>query len=195
MRRGYVKYPVKDGTKVCNKCLERKPVEAFYPERRGPTGRQRTCIDCMRVLIRGWSRERDAKHLAADPDYIKKRERRRRAKDPRAYWVQVVTAAIRGRAKRGGIPFNLTREYLDSITPDACPIFGIPFDFTGKVRGPLRNSPSVDRIIPALGYVRGNVVVVSYRANALKRDASVDELCKLADFYKHLLGLDRREVA
>jgi hypothetical protein len=41
------------------------------------------------------------------------------------------------------------------------------------------NSPTLDRIIPSLGYVRGNVKVISMRANVLKHNASLDELKKL----------------
>jgi hypothetical protein len=48
------------------------------------------------------------------------------------------------------------------------------------------DSPSVDRIDPNGGYVKGNVVVVSYRANLIKTNASVDELCKIADYYRKL---------
>lgn len=37
-------------------------------------------------------------------------------------------------------------------------------------------SPSLDKIIPSLGYVPGNVRIISARANLLKNDATVDEL-------------------
>jgi hypothetical protein len=44
-------------------------------------------------------------------------------------------------------------------------------------------SYSLDRRNNDLGYVPGNVVVVSLRANQLKNDATVTELRQLADFY------------
>jgi hypothetical protein len=58
-----------------------------------------------------------------------------------------------------------------------CPLLGVPLQvgvgtFTDA-------SPSLDRKIPALGYVKGNVWVVSFRANNLKRDASTRELEQL----------------
>jgi len=45
------------------------------------------------------------------------------------------------------------------------------------------NSPSIDRIDNSKGYIKNNIVVVSRRANVLKKDASIEELKKLAEFY------------
>ena len=57
-----------------------------------------------------------------------------------------------------------------------------------KVGGDLKNSmiraPSLDRLIPELGYVKGNIAVVSTRANIIKRDATPEELMKVAKFYE-----------
>ena len=44
-----------------------------------------------------------------------------------------------------------------------------------------------DRIDPKKGYVKGNIIVVSMRANRIKTDATVDEIRKVADFYEKLL--------
>lgn len=85
----------------------------------------------------------------------------------------LLTAAKR-RAKRAGIPFALTIK--DITIPDKCPVLGIPIFSNDGIRGATDNSPSLDRIIPNLGYVPGNVRVISYRANAIKRDASLFEL-------------------
>jgi hypothetical protein len=54
--------------------------------------------------------------------------------------------------------------------------------------GRTPSSPSLDRIVPSLGYVPGNVVVVSWKVNRIKCDASVDDLRKIADFYEKLCG-------
>ena len=76
------------------------------------------------------------------------------------------------RAKKNNIPFNL--EYTDVIIPEKCPILEIPI-FRGNKRH-IPNSPSLDRLIPELGYVKGNVRVISYKANTMKSDASVEEI-------------------
>ncbi|WP_145960516.1 hypothetical protein [Novosphingobium meiothermophilum] len=50
-------------------------------------------------------------------------------------------------------------------------------------KGGGANSPSLDRIEPELGYVPGNTIVISNRANRLKSDATIDELRAIASFY------------
>lgn len=83
------------------------------------------------------------------------------------------------RSRLKGLPFNLDAEYLLAMAPSHCPIFGIPLEwscFRSEKKGPLPNSPSLDRIIPSLGYVKGNVWIISHRANTIKSNASHEEL-------------------
>jgi hypothetical protein len=84
--------------------------------------------------------------------------------------------AIRYRAKHDNLAFDLTPEYLKEIWPldDACPILHKPFIYvTGeKQQGAFPFSPSVDRFIPALGYVKGNVAIVSHYINTLKNNCT-----------------------
>jgi hypothetical protein len=76
----------------------------------------------------------------------------------------------RKRAAAVGIPFAI--EPSDIIIPSHCPVLGILLKATGE-----RDSrPSLDRIVPALGYVLGNISVISFRANRIKSDANADEL-------------------
>lgn len=89
--------------------------------------------------------------------------------------------AARSRAKKRGVPFSITAD--DISIPSHCPILSLPL-----VQGSGDGSPSLDRIKPELGYVPGNVIVVSNRANRIKNDATPQELYALAEFY---LDLDR----
>lgn len=86
------------------------------------------------------------------------------------------------RAKRTGVSFSLSRE--DVKVPTHCPVFGTLL--ARGTRGFHESSPSLDRVKPELGYVKGNVVVVSFKANRMKQNATVDELEKLASFYRKL---------
>jgi hypothetical protein len=90
--------------------------------------------------------------------------------------------AARERAKAASVPFDLTEE--DILIPTYCPVFGTKLERALGSKGPGQNSPSLDRIIGSRGYVPGNIVVVSNRANRAKSDLSVEELVALADFYK-----------
>ena len=74
-----------------------------------------------------------------------------------------------------------TLTYEDIVIPDTCPALGIPLH--REDRDTWMNAPSLDRIDNAIGYVPGNVVVVSRRANLLKKDATLEELQAIAKFY------------
>ncbi|HCJ27734.1 MAG TPA: hypothetical protein DHV63_00115, partial [Pseudomonas sp.] len=81
----------------------------------------------------------------------------------------------RQRAARRGLPFDL--DVSDVVVPSICPALGVPL-VIGEMRSP--NSPSLDRIRPALGYVRGNTRVISDKANRLKGALDIEGLIKRA---------------
>lgn len=86
------------------------------------------------------------------------------------------------RCRKNGTPFNLTKEYVDSITPTHCPILGyLLVRQVGKV-GASYNSPSIDRIVPSKGYIIGNVQIISNKANTMKSNATPEELLMFANW-------------
>lgn len=91
---------------------------------------------------------------------------------------RMVTSA-KQRAKAKGLPFSITIANIE--IPELCPVLGIPLavGVNGKYEP---GSPSLDRIIPHLGYIPGNVAVISDRANRLKKDASPDEIKRLHEW-------------
>lgn len=98
---------------------------------------------------------------------------------------RLMLSRVKSVAKKHNLPFDLTLE--DIVIPAHCPVFGIPLEFGAVPSGEGHwrdNSPSLDRIVPEKGYTRGNVIVVSYRVNRIKNDASIDELGAVADFYR-----------
>ena len=97
---------------------------------------------------------------------------------------RLLLTRVKSKCKKRDIPFNLT--YDDIIIPDTCPILGIPLMFGNALKraSPTDNSPSLDRVIPSLGYVKGNVVVISQRANRIKNDSSLEELVKIVNYYQ-----------
>lgn len=90
--------------------------------------------------------------------------------------------AAKARAKRKGIPFRITLE--DVRIPAVCPLLGIPI----RLGGHRRDSPSIDRINPKRGYVRGNVWIVSQRANKIKNDSTLDEFEMIARNWRNAIG-------
>jgi hypothetical protein len=91
----------------------------------------------------------------------------------------------RSRAKRDNVKFDLTLSYLKSIATDECPIFKIPFEWGTSNMGKGKtkpNCPTLDRIIPEIGYVEGNVAFISYRANRIKDNGTMQEHYDIADW-------------
>ena len=82
------------------------------------------------------------------------------------------------RASLYNIDYNITIE--DISLPKICPILKIPIQ-KGKVGGG-KYSPSLDRIDPNKGYVKGNVQVISRLANIMKSNASPEELRAFANW-------------
>jgi dihydroxyacetone kinase-like predicted kinase len=93
-------------------------------------------------------------------------------------------SAARSRAKKRGVPFNLTVDDFD--IPDTCPALGIEI----VLEGDPDRAPSLDRIMPAMGYVKGNVIVLSNRANRIKNNASAHELRQIAEFLETHIKTD-----
>lgn len=84
------------------------------------------------------------------------------------------------RADKYNVPFNLNIDFLASIFPEdmICPALDILMVW-GE---PRSNSPSLDRIVPEVGYVRGNVQWLSMKANWIKTNATAEEIIRVADF-------------
>lgn len=83
------------------------------------------------------------------------------------------------RAESYGVPFDITLK--DLKYGDSCPVFGTKFEWGSQI---TNQTPSLDRVIPEMGYVKGNVRVISMRANRLKNNASVEELEKVLEYMK-----------
>lgn len=88
----------------------------------------------------------------------------------------------RARAKKKGLEFSITLE--DIVIPEYCPALGIKIE-SHSARS--FNSPSIDRVDNTKGYVKGNVVVISHRANTWKSSMTVDDMRKLVKFMESYL--------
>ncbi|MFA6198972.1 MAG: hypothetical protein WC679_01035 [Bacteroidales bacterium] len=96
--------------------------------------------------------------------------------------IKTIYNRLKASAKKRNIPFSLTVAQLYELSfPITCPILNIPLRFN---RGKLEdNSYSIDRVDNSLGYEIDNIIVISYKANRLKNNASNQELKQLSEFY------------
>lgn len=132
------------------------------------------------------AKERAARALYRErhPDYW--RESRKTAP-----FKTYLCAGARARGRKSGLEATINPG--DLHWPTHCPILGIELDYPARSgsRGTGRagdNWPSLDRWDNAKGYVRGNVYVISYRANVLKSNANPEELEAVARYARHGLA-------
>jgi len=162
----------------CSTCEKFKIFDDFCRSRNAKNGRHNECRLCHR--------ERSQKKYYSDVNKSRKKKRdlvyKWRTENPE----KLLLAHTRQRARRNDIPFNLTID--DIKIPEFCPVLGIRLR-TGqsRINGKLPdNVPSLDRINPTKGYTKGNVAVISWRANHLKNNATEEELASILDYMRRM---------
>lgn len=106
-------------------------------------------------------------------------QRQSRARNPQQHMVY----DARARAKRYGVPGTITVEDIQWVTH--CPVFGVELVYgRAKGDGMRTNSATLDRKVNDLGYVPGNVFVISHQANRLKADATIEQVEALLKYMK-----------
>ena len=131
------------------------------------------------------SPELKAKYKAAGAN----RARAGRAKLGSTEWRNHLLAHARNRAKKNELPFDKA-AVLDLLKnpPTHCPVLRIEFT-PGGGKGRRNSTPSIDRIRPELGYVRGNIALISLHANRIKNSATVAEIRAVADWLESQVGV------
>ncbi len=141
---------------VCESCQEEKSQFEFYKNRKGF---YKYCKTCYIEKNKGYQESYRTNNRFA-----------------------IRVRACKARSRYRELPFDLTEDYIKEIWTGVCPVFNTQLDIQA-----LKNSPKhaeLDRVIPKLGYVKGNVVWLSQRANRIKHDAKLEELERLVEWLK-----------
>ncbi|MDE2103315.1 MAG: hypothetical protein KGL39_39105 [Patescibacteria group bacterium] len=93
--------------------------------------------------------------------------------------VKFLVQSARWRAKKRKLPFDLTATYCQTLWTGRCAISGLALS-VNKGHGPGLLSPSIDRIVPQRGYVRGNVRFVAMAVNSLKHSGTDEDMLMIA---------------
>lgn len=177
--------------KKCRICKQYFPLDNFYKNKASKDGLAAKCIPCDK-RIRAEYRARQA----LDPEWKKKFNYKNTLSRRKAGKVGQMFAAARERARAKQIEFTITKD--DINIPQTCPVLGINIeagegrvsDVNGNERklvGAKDTSPSLDRIDNSKGYTPDNIRVISWRANYLKNNATLDELIRLGEDAKNFL--------
>lgn len=140
------------GSKRCRGCDQVKSFECFTKQKNTLFGLATKCKECRK------------------PERVVNNARWQNKPCEYRLWSRA-----QRRAKMKAIPFTITLE--DIQIPELCPVFGKPL-----IDGDKDWAPSLDQHVPRGGYVPGNVVVMSRRANLLKNNASLQELVALVAY-------------
>lgn len=138
--------------KVCRSCNTRKASEEFYPNPSNRDRLQSDCVDCVSTAA-GTRRKK-----------VKK-------KDPIGVWLRRAFSAAKCRAKKKGLPFEITKlqvQEMLSISPH-CSLCDVSYSFENSLEH-KETSPSIDRILPEYGYVQSNVQLLCHKCNSDKGD-------------------------
>lgn len=117
----------------------------------------------------------------ANTELRKAQQRRSKERNPQRTWAGYATRDARNRAKKKNVPFNITVDDIMSLITPNCPVYGTEFKWIGNGKI-LPTSASLDRIDPAKGYVKGNLVIISSKANNIKSAYKSADLYKVADW-------------
>lgn len=153
---------------LCCGCNVEKDEAEFSKSSKALSGRQSRCKTCFVVY---YHRNREA---------CRKKENERRRHDPYA----VRYRNLKSSAKRRGHAFTLTlsqlTELLQTRTCPICSVDLLPVMSEGSVNAD--NLATIDRLDPTAGYTVQNAVLICYRCNRIKQDATPAELRRVADF-------------
>lgn len=78
--------------------------------------------------------------------------------------------------------FTLTFD--DIKIPEKCPACGTQIAFGGPQQ--RNTSPSLDRIVPGLGYTPENTIIICFACNRRKNDSTPEQLYAIADYVYRL---------
>jgi hypothetical protein len=143
-------------SKQCTACGKELQVALFYKDKSKVDGLRGNCKRCSEES----SKKSERKHAVT-------RQTNR------------MLSSARFRSKLKKISFDIDLEHVRSLVVSHCPILGVQLEWSarrGNGPGAMANSPSLDRIDPSKGYVKGNVWIISNKANAIKNDATHEEL-------------------
>ena len=162
--------------KECNRCKKLLPILSFSINKSANVGLQSKCRDCDKQ----YQTKRRLENKDSLLEYGRKYTANKR-KDFN-YRLQMLLNASKQRASKYNREHTITLDDIKNKYPidGKCPVFGIDLQFNST--GFRDTSPSIDRIDSLKGYTVDNIQIISWKANSIKRNASLEELILLVNY-------------
>lgn len=208
--------------RICRTCKKEKPLSEFNKDKRHSSGYATQCKECKRAYdkaryekikedpkFHAKKLEHSAKYRETHKEQIKEYSTLYNARpeviERKASWYQekmtnmskeerlkLMVKRAQDRARLKNVKFDISWEDVKHVT--VCPILEIPLNWGETTNEGGRNidTPSLDRIVPELGYIKGNVRIISNLANMMKNSANRKQL---ETFTKNIFKyLDNEEI-
>ena len=167
--------------KECPHCGRMLPISYYSKSNTSANGYRSWCKECINS-----NRYSELNKLKCK-EYYSQRGKELNIQNKLSNIQKYLYQSAKARAKQKGEIFDI--DLTDIEVPEVCPIFGIPMQYHREVK--QDNSYSLDRIDSSKGYVKGNVWVISLRANRIKNDSTPQELRLIADKVEERLHLNK----
>jgi len=99
-----------------------------------------------------------------------------------------LVAMAKNRAKEKDLPFDIDADYMYKLWKEnygRCSISNIPLELGRSEKGKVHPyAPSIDRIVPSLGYTKGNVRIICYQANVAISEFGLKQLEEFMELYR-----------
>ena len=174
-------------SKICPKCMQNKSSEHFSKRSDCENGLMSWCQLCNREKVKKWRKLNKEKVLKYtenwrknNRDKLNKIQKKYRFNNPKNVRASKMLLEAKKKCLKKNIPFDIDYNFiLKKMSGMKCEKTGLDFIFysNGK-RGPY--SPSLDRIVPEKGYIKGNVRVILWALNAFKNSWSDNEIYPIA---------------
>lgn len=184
----------------CNSCKEEKDEEEFYHSKKYLSGfNQGKCKECYHVAkkeaflarqtgiilhCKTCDQDKDSSEFSPHKQCASGFDisRCKPCKKAKVSWAKQpldkkIFNRAKHRAKIKGWDFDI--ELSDIILPINCPVFGKPL-----IYGDIDWAYSIDRTDSTKGYVKGNITIMSNKANRAKNNLTVEEMTLVLEYMK-----------
>lgn len=172
--------------KRCSRCGLIKPVADFGKDKNRKDGLMHLCRPCNVEKVTIWGKNNKARRNAnirawakRHPEKVKSAKRAWKKINPLKYRAVKMVVEAKRRAREKNLPFDIDSNFiLKRLEPGVCERTGLPFVISQDERNPY--SPSLDKVVPRLGYVKGNVRVILWALNSFKADFTESDIYPIA---------------
>jgi hypothetical protein len=177
-------HAVKRGHTLSCGCRRQRSSDRFAVENEWAENRSSKCSKCLATKLHTEFRKQYRKSVAFPRawcitcDNAAHKQSTRNTPEKKLAWA---LRNIKYKCFKANMPFGIKIEDFLPI-PMTCPALGTPMNYNDGREA----QPTFDKKIPALGYVPGNVQLISHRANRIKNDATLAELESIVAWMKAL---------